>query len=101
MTQNKMDRPKTRIPDFQSHEEEAAFWDTHSLADYWDELEPAEFRFHRRPDDLLVIHLDRQSMGALTRLASHRGLSPSTLVHIWILEELDSSQTVEDKRKGR
>ena len=31
-----------RIPDFQSYEEIAELWDEHSLADYWDQTEPAE-----------------------------------------------------------
>ena len=39
-----MDENKS-IPDFNSYEEMANFWDTHSLADYWDQTEPAEFEF--------------------------------------------------------
>ena len=30
-----------QIPAFNSYEEMAEFWDTHSLADYWDQTEPA------------------------------------------------------------
>lgn len=30
------------IPEFSSYAEEAEFWDTHSVAAYWDELEPAK-----------------------------------------------------------
>jgi CopG antitoxin of type II toxin-antitoxin system len=33
------------IPEFASREEEARFWDTHDLADYWDEFKPVEMRF--------------------------------------------------------
>jgi hypothetical protein len=32
-----------QIPEFKSYEEMAGFWDTHSLVDYWDQTEPAEF----------------------------------------------------------
>jgi hypothetical protein len=36
----KEDRP---IPEFKSYEDMAGFWDTHSLADYWEQTEPAAF----------------------------------------------------------
>ena len=32
-----------QIPAFNSYEEMVEFWDTHSLADYWDQTEPATF----------------------------------------------------------
>ncbi len=31
------------IPTMHSYEEIGEFWDTHSLADYWDQTEPAQF----------------------------------------------------------
>ena len=34
-----------KIPKFDSYEEMAAFWETHSLADYWDQTEPVDFDF--------------------------------------------------------
>ncbi len=33
-----------RIPVFKNYEEMGEFWDTHSLADYWDQTEPAKFK---------------------------------------------------------
>src|SRR2546422_2951288 len=45
MTSKKQERPevpKSRIPTFQSIEEEAAFWDTHSSEEFADELTPVE-----------------------------------------------------------
>lgn len=37
------DEKKSRIPRFTSIEEEAAFWDTHSIEDFADELETEDF----------------------------------------------------------
>lgn len=34
-----------RVPDFSSREEEAEWWDTHSIVDYLDELEPIQIRY--------------------------------------------------------
>ena len=31
------------IPTFNNYEDMATFWETHSLADYWDQTEPAAF----------------------------------------------------------
>ena len=31
------------IPEFKNYEDMADFWDTHSLAEYWDHTEPAAF----------------------------------------------------------
>jgi len=37
-----MTMKKSKIPKFKSIAEEAAFWDTHSFADHWDEFEPID-----------------------------------------------------------
>lgn len=34
-----------------TREEEAAFWETHDSADYWDESEPVEVELGPRPDN--------------------------------------------------
>lgn len=38
-------RPTSRIPVFTSREEEAAWWNSHDLANYQDEFETVEARF--------------------------------------------------------
>ena len=50
MTQHEHnDRPTSRIPVFATREEEAAWWDSHDLADYQDEFRTIEATF---ADDL-------------------------------------------------
>ncbi|MBM4465020.1 MAG: hypothetical protein FJ014_05605 [Chloroflexi bacterium] len=46
----KSEEIKSKIPEFSSIREEAAFWDTHSLADYWDEFEDEELVFEPQED---------------------------------------------------
>ncbi len=41
----KKQEQKDRIPEFTSVEEEAAFWESHDLADYWEGFKPARVRF--------------------------------------------------------
>jgi len=35
----------SKIPEFQSREEEAEFWDTHDITDYLEEMRPVKVRF--------------------------------------------------------
>ena len=53
MSQHPTSKPTSRIPAFTSREEEAAWWDSHDLADYQDEFETVEARFaeHLSGDD--------------------------------------------------
>ncbi len=37
-------KKESRIPKFANREEEAAFWDTHDISDYWDELKPVKLK---------------------------------------------------------
>lgn len=90
----------SRIPDFGSREEEAEFWDTHDLTDYWDETRPVEITISRalrdrvearaRKDlaDRLTVRLDRADREELTRRADEQGVGPSTLVRMWVKERL-------------
>lgn len=55
-----MNRRKESIPEqFNSAEEAGEFWDTHSAADYWDELEEVEIEFDIRKRRFLVPIDDR------------------------------------------
>lgn len=45
MDESRDSQHESRIPDFASVEEEAMWWDTHSIVDYLDELEPLVITF--------------------------------------------------------
>ncbi len=48
-------RKKKKLPYFETRKEAAEFWDTHSSADYWDELEEVELKLDpsiKKPRDL-------------------------------------------------
>jgi hypothetical protein len=92
VTTQRTPRPKSRIPRFKSIAEEAAFWDTHSLADFADELEPvADVRFvvmRAGPKKPLTVRLPEDTLKTLTQHAHAQGVGASTLVRMWILERL-------------
>lgn len=81
---------KSRIPPFKTIEEEAEFWDTHSIEEFADELEPVtDVKFVRaRQRKALTVRLEEQSFEALSSEARERGVGPSTLARMVLLEHL-------------
>lgn len=84
---------ESKIPQFSSIEEAAEFWDTHSLAEFEDELEDVtdEARFIVRrsgPRKALTVRLDQETYEALKRCAAEYHARPSKLIHLWIQERL-------------
>ena len=79
---------KSRIPTFASHEEEAEFWDTHDLSDYWDELKPVKVKFAKNLSQGITIRLDAKTLEELREQAHEKGIGPTTLARMWILERL-------------
>ena len=79
---------KGSIPDFASIEVEAAFWDSHSTADYETEFETVGVRFARPLSHALAVRLDADTLADLRHVARERGIGPSTLIRMWVLDRL-------------
>jgi len=80
-----MDANKTRDPipeEFESIEAAAAFWDTHSLADYWDETREVEIEVRARRRRRVSIAPELWER--LRVRAQKDGVSPETLVNLWL-----------------
>ena len=78
-----------RIPDTDSIEELARFWDTHDLTDFQDQLEEVHTpTFGRDENTTLAISLKRQEVQALKRMARSEGVKEAMLVREWIREKL-------------
>src|SRR5687767_10625091 len=86
------DPPESRIPEFKTLEEEAAWWDTHDVSDYVDELTPVTLDFRQRPSPRpVVVPLDSEGFTALEAKARERGISTTSLAKEWIEERLRSA----------
>lgn len=76
----------TSLSKAQTIEEIAEFWDTHSLADYWDQTREAEIEV--RAERRRRITLDPDVYSRVEALARIRGVMPETLVNLWIAEKV-------------
>jgi len=78
-----------RIPNTDSIDELARFWDKHDLTDFEDELEEVASRvFSRRKETTVAVALTPKEVQALRRLADAEGINESRLVHKWVREKL-------------
>lgn len=69
-----------------SIQELAAFWDTHDLLDFTDELEEvAEPVFER--ETVVQIHLSTDEAEAVKRIAKSRGIDFVELIREWVAEK--------------
>ncbi len=84
-------KKKSRIPEFSTREEEARFFETHSIADYLHEFKPIKVRFAKNLSEGLHVRLDTSTLAKLRNKARKKGLGPTTLVRMWIMEQLQQS----------
>lgn len=87
-------KKKSRIPKFRSYAEEAKFWDTHSLADYWNEFKDIDiaFELQKPKEETVVVRLQKNLKTKLEQIAKSKGLNVSALTRMWLMEKLQSGR---------
>ena len=78
------------LPQTDSIQELAEFWDTHDVTDFEDELEEVGERVFERDADVTV-HLETDDARALRAIAQSRGVADSELVREWVLERIHAT----------
>jgi len=89
---------QSRIPEFASVEDEAEFWDTHDITDFLDELTPVRVKFAKNLSQGISVRLDPATTLKLRAEAAKKGIGPTTLVRMWVIENLRALD--EAKRAG-
>jgi len=80
---------RQRLPNTDSVEELAAFWDQHDLTDFGDEIqEVSEPVFVRAKGPSLSIQLQPAEAQHLKKIARSKGVQETTVLREWILERL-------------
>ncbi|MCA9416885.1 MAG: hypothetical protein KC917_11460 [Candidatus Omnitrophica bacterium] len=81
-----------KIPQSDSIEELARFWDTHDLTEFEDELQEVSERvFQSKTEPVIRLQLSPDQASILHRLAESRGVDDGTLVREWVEEKLRAS----------
>jgi predicted DNA binding CopG/RHH family protein len=79
-----------RLPQTDSIQELAKFWDTHDITDFRDELvEVCERVFER--DTNITVHLESEDAKALRAMANARGVADWELIRQWVLERIHAT----------
>jgi len=74
-------------------EEIIAFWDTHSTADYEDEMEDVDFEMDLQTETYIV-RLIPELANIIGRSAKARGVSTETLVNLWLAEKVGMTPSI-------
>jgi len=81
------------IPEMKSYEQIADFWDTHSLADYWNQTEPAEFDIVPEARRRYLVAIDPDILSRVQPVARQRGLHTESLVNLFLEQYLHQLET--------
>ena len=77
-----------RIPNTDSIQELAEFWDDHSVTDFGDQVEEvSEPVFARQLGHVVRVPLTAQERLALRRIAASRGVEEAALIREWVKEK--------------
>ena len=78
-----------KIPQTDSIEELARFWDTHDLTDFEDQLEEVtEPVFERIP---VRVHVQPKEIEAVKEITKSKGIDSAGLIWEWILDKIQVS----------
>ena len=80
------DTSVTSISKARTLEEIADYWDSHSLADHWDQTHEVEFEVRAKHRHRVT--LDPDIYARLEEQAHVRGILPETLLNLWLAERL-------------
>ncbi len=69
----------------------AEFWETHSLADYWDQTEPAEFEFDPQARRRYLVAIDPDVLARVRTVAKQKGLQTESLINLWLEQKLQTT----------
>ena len=85
---NKSVVKKNKIPSFKSYAEEAKFWDRHSTTDFENEFRPVKVKLAKNLSQAITVRFDPEALAKLSFQARDRGIGPTTLARMWVLERL-------------
>lgn len=78
---------KTQLPQTDSIQELAQFWDTHDLTDFEDELEEVTESVFE-PATVIPLNLESDEAEAVRKIAEAKGIADADLIRGWVREKI-------------
>lgn len=78
---------KLSILNAASYQKMGEYWDKHDLAEAWDRTEAVEFSVNIT-SERKYFALDIDMSNRISKIAKTHGISPETLVNLWVQEKL-------------
>jgi CopG antitoxin of type II toxin-antitoxin system len=80
-----MSKNKSSTSKAQSYKEIGEYWDTHDIAENWEETKPAEFEVDIK-SEVTYYAVDNKLSAKVKEFARSHGVSPDTLLNLWLQE---------------
>jgi predicted DNA binding CopG/RHH family protein len=78
-----------KLPKFKTQEEEIRFWEKHSIAEYWGELEETADTFKRPKLIPVTLKFDPLVLKKLKMLAQKRGVSYNAYIRLLLAKGVE------------
>lgn len=95
-----MSKGKSSISKARSYKAIGEFWDTHDLADYWDQTKPVHFDVDIQ-SEVTYFALDSKLSTKIRALARQHGVLPETLLNLWVQEKLQEQEALQASPTSR
>ena len=82
-----MAKNKSQISKGKSYHEIGEYWDTHDLGDVWEKTSPASFEVDIQTQRQ-YFPLEKGLTEEIIKAARDKGISPETLLNLWIKEKV-------------
>ena len=92
-----MGKSRSAISKTRPYKEISEFWDTHDPSEYWDQTRPVEFEVDIQ-SEATYYPVETTLSDRICTIAKKRGVSPETLLNLWLQEKLGEEYLREVKR---
>lgn len=84
-----MEENKSSISNASSSTEIGEYWDSHDLAEHWDEAHEVEMEVNLQ-SSVIYFAVEKTLAEKLRAAARSHGVSPETLLNVWVQEHVTS-----------
>ena len=89
-----MRKKKLEFPDFDkmTYKEEANWWDTHDLGEYWGQMKDVDivWELEKPKTETVILRLQKDIKDRLEKVAKSKGINLSSLARMWLVEKLQT-----------